>query len=203
MACQLLAGSRSSMSRRTRSHLGTAVLTLCAVGWIITDIRPSWLWVQGRLPATSGRILHLRAAQDDDTGEFDFGEYDAPVGVSVLEADEEAEPVLAPPEAEMFMQRETGKYECGNCGYVYDPFYGAGKIEQGTKFQDLPVAWRCPDCRVSKDDFSPVMEEIAGFAENQGFGLGFNSMTSGEKGVWIGASLALAISFFVGSYAFE
>ena len=42
-----------------------------------------------------------------------------------------------------------------NCGYIYDPDRGdrKGKIQKGTKFEDLPDDWKCPDCNVSKEDF--------------------------------------------------
>eukprot|EP00439_Symbiodinium_sp_Y106_P037781 s4465_g4.t1 len=47
--------------------------------------------------------------------------------------------------------------------------------------QDLPSSWRCPQCQVSKDEFQAVIEEVAGFAENQDYGVGFNTWTSGQK----------------------
>jgi rubredoxin len=47
------------------------------------------------------------------------------------------------------------KYVCSICSYVYDPEQGdqdAG-IEPGTKFEDLPDDWVCPECGASKDQF--------------------------------------------------
>jgi rubredoxin len=50
------------------------------------------------------------------------------------------------------------KYECGPCGYVYDPAEGDpdNGIAPGTAFEDLPDDWVCPICGAGKEDFSPV-----------------------------------------------
>ena len=42
-----------------------------------------------------------------------------------------------------------------NCGYIYDPDRGdrKGKIQKGTKFEDLPDDWNCPVCVASKKSF--------------------------------------------------
>ena len=47
------------------------------------------------------------------------------------------------------------KYECGVCGYIYDPEKGDsdGGIKPGTRFEDLPDDWTCPVCGASKDQF--------------------------------------------------
>lgn len=49
-------------------------------------------------------------------------------------------------------------YECGICGYIYDPAMGdpeAG-IEPGTPFEDLPDDWECPVCGAPKEEFNPI-----------------------------------------------
>ena len=50
------------------------------------------------------------------------------------------------------------KYECQVCGYIYDPEIGDDEagIVAGTKFEDLPDEWVCPDCGVGKEEFEPV-----------------------------------------------
>lgn len=50
------------------------------------------------------------------------------------------------------------KYVCDVCGYVYDPALGdpTQGIKSGTAFEDLPDDWSCPDCGVTKDNFSPL-----------------------------------------------
>ncbi|MBC2576981.1 rubredoxin [Peptostreptococcus russellii] len=48
------------------------------------------------------------------------------------------------------------KYVCDVCGYVYDPEIGDpdNGIAPGTPFEDIPDDWECPDCGVTKEDFS-------------------------------------------------
>jgi rubredoxin len=49
------------------------------------------------------------------------------------------------------------KYACKVCDYVYDPAKGdpSQNIPPGTKFEDLPKDWVCPDCGAGKEDFEP------------------------------------------------
>lgn len=50
------------------------------------------------------------------------------------------------------------KYECGICGYIYDPAQGdeVGDIPPNTPFEDLPATWSCPFCGAPKEQFTPV-----------------------------------------------
>lgn len=50
------------------------------------------------------------------------------------------------------------KYRCIVCGYIYDPAVGDPdrKIPKGTRFQDLPDDWTCPECGVGKDQFEKL-----------------------------------------------
>ena len=49
------------------------------------------------------------------------------------------------------------KYECGPCGYIYDPAVDPdGGIAPGTAFEDIPDDWVCPLCGLGKDVFVPV-----------------------------------------------
>ncbi len=50
------------------------------------------------------------------------------------------------------------KYQCTICGYVYDPIEGDpdSGILPGTAFEDIPAAWVCPVCGVTKEDFEPL-----------------------------------------------
>lgn len=47
------------------------------------------------------------------------------------------------------------KYICTICGWIYDPEVGDpdSGIEPGTKFEDIPDEWVCPECGVGKDGF--------------------------------------------------
>lgn len=47
------------------------------------------------------------------------------------------------------------KYICTMCDYVYDPEIGDpdNGVAPGTKFEDLPDDWTCPDCGEEKEEF--------------------------------------------------
>ena len=53
---------------------------------------------------------------------------------------------------------EAAKYQCGPCGYIYDPAKGDpdSGIAPGVRFEDLPDDWHCPICGVSKDKFHRI-----------------------------------------------
>ena len=50
------------------------------------------------------------------------------------------------------------KFECTVCGYVYDPVKGDpdSGVAPGTKFEDIPADWVCPECGVTKENFKKV-----------------------------------------------
>ena len=50
------------------------------------------------------------------------------------------------------------KYQCGPCGYIYDPAEGDpdGGIAPGAPFTDLPDDWCGPICGVGKDMFEQI-----------------------------------------------
>ena len=47
---------------------------------------------------------------------------------------------------------------CVICGYVYEEAKGdpEGGIEPGTRWEDVPLSWRCPDCGAGKEDFEMI-----------------------------------------------
>ena len=49
-------------------------------------------------------------------------------------------------------------WQCIVCGYVYDEAQGdpAHGIAPGTRWEDVPDGWECPDCGVAKADFDMV-----------------------------------------------
>jgi rubredoxin len=55
-------------------------------------------------------------------------------------------------------EKTMKKYVCDVCGYIYDPEVGDpdGGIEPGTAFEDIPEDWVCPECGVTKENFSPL-----------------------------------------------
>ena len=53
------------------------------------------------------------------------------------------------------------KFMCVVCGFIYDEAEGWPEdgIEAGTRWEDIPETWTCPDCGVTKADFE--MMQIA------------------------------------------
>lgn len=51
------------------------------------------------------------------------------------------------------------KWQCIVCGYVYDESVGEPEegIAAGTRWEDVPDDWVCPDCGVGKQDFEMVL----------------------------------------------
>ena len=50
------------------------------------------------------------------------------------------------------------RWECVICGFIYDEKDGLPKdgITPGTRWEDVPEDWECPDCGTSKFDFDMV-----------------------------------------------
>ncbi len=50
------------------------------------------------------------------------------------------------------------KYLCVICGFIYDEAEGWPEdgIEPGTRWEDVPENWFCPDCGAVKSDFEMV-----------------------------------------------
>jgi rubredoxin len=47
------------------------------------------------------------------------------------------------------------KYMCVICGFIYDEAEGLPEegIPPGTKWDDVPLNWKCPECGAGKEDF--------------------------------------------------
>jgi rubredoxin len=50
---------------------------------------------------------------------------------------------------------EYKKYMCLICGYIYEEEHGLPKagLPPGTRWEDVPLSWRCPDCGAGREDF--------------------------------------------------
>ncbi len=50
------------------------------------------------------------------------------------------------------------RWECQQCGFIYDEAEGWEEedIPPGTKWEDIPDDWCCPDCGAAKADFEMV-----------------------------------------------
>ena len=64
-----------------------------------------------------------------------------------------------------FMQAATASsaeplrtWMCVVCGYIYYEAKGVPDegIDPGTRWEDIPETWTCPDCGVTKSDFEMV-----------------------------------------------
>ena len=60
----------------------------------------------------------------------------------------------------MSATHELKRYICLYCGFIYDEAKGmpADGIAPGTRWEDVPEDWICPDCGNAKSAF--VMEEL-------------------------------------------
>jgi rubredoxin len=138
---------------------------------------------------------------------------EAPVKDATLDDEELNEEMSAPEEkkqkeiarlrqAEQFYKMGTGEYECLECQFVYDPNKGdpEAMIDVGTEFRDLPEDWQCPVCGGPKDGFDEQGKVVAGFAENQGYGFGTNTMTEGQKSALIYGSMIAFFGLFLLGY---
>ena len=47
------------------------------------------------------------------------------------------------------------RWQCIICGFIYDEEMGIPEdgITEGTRWDDIPDDWMCPDCGVGKEDF--------------------------------------------------
>jgi len=50
------------------------------------------------------------------------------------------------------------QWQCQVCGFIYNEAEGLPDegIAPGTKWEDIPDDWECPDCGASKSDFEMV-----------------------------------------------
>lgn len=105
---------------------------------------------------------------------------------------------------EVFVTRNTGKFECQACGYIYDEAKGLAKrkIEPGTKFEDIET-FRCPQCGASRKYFKAETETLSGFKENMNYGLGTNALTAGQKSLLIYGGLIAGFAVFMSGYLME
>jgi rubredoxin len=49
-------------------------------------------------------------------------------------------------------------YMCVICGFVYEEEKGdpSSGLTPGTRWDDVPLSWRCPDCGAGKEDFEMI-----------------------------------------------
>lgn len=56
------------------------------------------------------------------------------------------------------MKKEYRRYQCLLCAYVYDEALGWPEdgIPPGTRWEDVPDDWLCPECGAIKEDFEMI-----------------------------------------------
>ena len=57
------------------------------------------------------------------------------------------------------MSTQYRKFLCVVCGFIYDEAKGDpdSGLAPGTKWEDIPEDWSCPECGVTKADFEEVV----------------------------------------------
>ena len=55
-------------------------------------------------------------------------------------------------------EKKTRRFQCLLCGLIYDEEKGwpDDGIQPGTKWDDIPDTWMCPDCGATKSDFDMI-----------------------------------------------
>jgi len=106
---------------------------------------------------------------------------------------------------EKFAVIDTGVWECKSCAYEYNESKGDPDfpVAAGTPWKAVPDDYNCPTCGAGKDLFKSRSREVAGFAENQGYGFGTNTMTGEDKSVLIYGALAAFFALFIAGYGLE
>ncbi len=58
----------------------------------------------------------------------------------------------------MTEKKEFRTWMCLICGFVYDEAAGLPDegIPPGTRWEDIPINWTCPECGARKEDFEMV-----------------------------------------------
>ncbi|MCH4811147.1 FAD-dependent oxidoreductase [Vreelandella neptunia] len=85
------------------------------------------------------------------------------------------------------------RYLCIVCGFIYDEAHGDpdGDLPPGTRYEDIPDDWECPDCGVRKQDFVllealPASSSETVISDNRADGLPNNA----EQIVIVGGGMA-------------
>ena len=55
-------------------------------------------------------------------------------------------------------EQPYSKWMCLTCGFIYDEVKGIPEegLSAGTRWNDIPPNWTCPECGARKEDFERV-----------------------------------------------
>jgi len=58
----------------------------------------------------------------------------------------------------MMEKKDFSAWMCLICGFIYDEAAGLPEegISPGTRWEDIPMNWTCPECGARKEDFEMV-----------------------------------------------
>ena len=126
--------------------------------------------------------------------------------VEDLAKEEISEKLLDFKNKELITNLNDIRFECRNCGYIYDPVEGNKKlnIPSNTPFSKIDGnTFACPVCRAGKNLYKDIgpREKPSGFEENLTYGFGFNSLPPGQKNILIFGGLAFAAACFLSLYS--
>lgn len=161
-------------------------------------------------PALSPHMVRASVHAKEEEISFSFGdavdevssETQAMVQEEEREMTEKEKEIARLRAAEKFMLKDTGNAKCQTCGFVYKWEDGvSGKVPAKTTWDLVPDSFVCPNCKSPKAFFTPEQIEIAGFADNQAYGLGTNTWTESQKSNAIFGGLAAFFFLFIGGYA--
>ncbi|MGH8460385.1 MAG: rubredoxin [Stenotrophobium sp.] len=56
------------------------------------------------------------------------------------------------------MATDSRRYRCRYCSHIYDEALGDpdGGIAPGTRYEDIPDDWICPECGAAKSDYELI-----------------------------------------------
>jgi len=159
----------------------------------------------GALPV--GAFAMQAPTAEDEEVVFEFGDAGGVSAATDAAIEEEVELTEQQKEnarlraAEKFMMRDTGNARCTVCSYKYSMEEGApGTAPRNTPFELLSEKWACPSCGSPKPFFEAEQIEIAGFAENQAYGFGTNTMTEAGKSNLIFGGLGACFVLLIAGY---
>ncbi len=146
--------------------------------------------------------MKLQTVSDEKKPALDQGKAQES-GPKSFNAEEKSDHELSAPT----MDLSKNRFECMECGYVYDPKEGLKKykIPIGTSFLDIDKErFRCPVCRSGYSAYKDIgakFEPSDGFEDNVVYGFGFNTLPPGQKNVLIFGGLAFAAACFLSLYS--